>query len=188
MLGKRSPQHGMFAVSAGTIGETDQQYLDFVGENTFYGFLARHGSELFQDEDFADLYCDDNGRPSVPPSLLAIALLLQAHDGVSDEEAKARADYDMRWKVALGVELDERPFAKSTLQLFCSQLILHEKEQAIFLRSLKFTKEQSYLTGGRGNVALDTTPILGRGAVKDTYNLLTDGITIVQTLCWKKLV
>lgn len=173
MLGKRSPQRGMF--------EADQQYLDFVGEDTFYGFLARHGYELFQDEDFAVLYCEDNGRPSVPPSMLAIALLLQAHDGVSDEEAKARADYDMRWKVALGVELDDRPFAKSTLQLFRSQLILHEKTQAIFLRSLEFAQEQGYLPGGKGSVALDTTPILGRGAVKDTYNLLADGI---KKLIW----
>lgn len=173
MLGKRSPQRGMF--------EADQQYLDFVGEDTFYGYLARHGYDLFDDEGFAELYCDDNGRPSVPPSLLAIALLLQAHDGVSDEEAKARADYDMRWKVALGVELDERPFAKSTLQLFRSQLILHEKAQTIFLRSLEFAKEQGYLTGGKGSIALDTTPILGRGAVKDTYNLLADGI---KKLIW----
>src|SRR5215213_11276849 len=52
-----------------------------------------------------------------PPSLMATALLLQAYEGVSDEEAKARADFDLRWKVALGIGLEERPFAKSTLQL-----------------------------------------------------------------------
>gem|GEM_PF-3821166 len=39
MLGKRSPQRGMFAVSASTIGEADHLYLDFVGPDTFYGFL-----------------------------------------------------------------------------------------------------------------------------------------------------
>jgi hypothetical protein len=83
MLGQRSPQLGMFTA--------DQQYLDMVGEDSFYGFLARHGHELFRDEDFAALYCLDNGRSSVPPSLLAIALLLQTRDRVSDVEAKARA-------------------------------------------------------------------------------------------------
>jgi len=57
------------------------------------------GGRLFRDEDFAALYCLDNGRTSVPPSLLAIALLVQTHDRVSDEEAKARADFDLRWKV-----------------------------------------------------------------------------------------
>ncbi|MFU8771352.1 MAG: IS1182 family transposase, partial [Anaerolineales bacterium] len=121
-------------------------------------------------------YCPDNGRPSVPPSLLAYALLLQTHDRVSDEEAKARADYDLRWKVALGIEVDERPFAKSTLQLFRAQLILKEKMQAVFVRSLELAKQSGYLKKRRLKVVLDTTYILGRGAVKDTYNLLGDGI------------
>jgi hypothetical protein len=107
------------------------------------------------------------------------ALLLQTHDGVSDEEAKARADYDLRWKVAFGIEVDERPFAKSTLQLFRAQLILKEKMREMFVRSLDLAKQSGYLKG-RLKVILDTTYILGRGAVKDTYNLLGDGI---QQLC-----
>ena len=49
---------------------------------------------------------------------LATALLLQSHDKVSDAEAKARADLDIRWKVALGIEVEDRPFAKSTLLVF----------------------------------------------------------------------
>src|SRR3954452_4396366 len=106
--------------------EADHPYLDHVGRDSFYGFLATQRGRLFRDEDFAALYCLDNGRPGVPPSLLATALLLQAHDGVSDEEAKARADFDLRWKVALGIDLAERPFAKSTLQVFRAQLITHE--------------------------------------------------------------
>ena len=72
--------------------------------------------QLFRDADFAEFYCLDNGRASVPPPPQAdsTALLLQAHDKVSDAEAKARADFDIRWKVALGVEIEDRPFAKST--------------------------------------------------------------------------
>ena len=113
----------------------------------------------------------------MPPSKLSIALLLQAHDGVSDQEAKGRADYDLRWKVAMGIKVDERPFAKSTLQLFRAQLILHEKMRAIFLRSLEYARQTGYLKKRRKmKVALDTTNILGRGAVKDTYNLLAEGI------------
>ena len=45
----------------------------------------------------------DNGRGSVAPGLLAAELLLQTHDTVSDAEAKARPDFDIRWKVALGI-------------------------------------------------------------------------------------
>jgi len=87
-------------------GGGDHAYLDHGGRDSFYGFLALHRAQLFRDEDFADLYCAGNGRPSVPPCLLATALLLQTYDRDSDEEAKARADFDLRWKVALGIGLD----------------------------------------------------------------------------------
>ena len=168
MLGERSPQRGLF--------EADHLYLDFVGRNTFYGFLARHRGELFRDEDFADFYSPDMGRPSVPPSLLATALLLQTHDRVSDGEAKGRADYDVRWKVALGVEMGVRPFAKSTLQLFRAQLVLKDKMRAVFQRSLEYALQSGYMKNRKLRAVLDTTYILGRGAVKDTYNLLADSM------------
>jgi hypothetical protein len=169
MLGKRGPQRGLF--------EADTLYGDFVGRDTFYGFLAAQRGELFRDEDFAGLYVMNNGRPSVPPSLLATALVLQTYDGASDDEAKQRADYDLRWKVALGVGLDERPFAKSTLQEFRAQLIVHGEQAAIFERSLAVARRRGRSPKGRKlKAALDTTNILGRGAVKDTYNLLADGI------------
>ena len=170
MLGERSDQRGLW--------EADRLYLDHVGKDTFYGLLASQRGQLFRDSDFAEFYCVDNGRDSVPPSLLATALLLQTHDKVSDAEAKARADFDIRWKVALGIEIEDRPFAKSTLQVFRAQLILHDRVRAVFESSLRLARESGYLKKrGRGmRVALDTTNILGRGAVRDTCNLLADGI------------
>ena len=93
MLGERSDQRGLW--------EADRLYLvylDHVGRDTFYGLMASLRGRLFRDADFAAFYCPDNGRDSVPPSLLATALLLQSHDKVSDAEAKGRADFDIRWK------------------------------------------------------------------------------------------
>ena len=168
MLGERSDQRGLL--------EADRLYLDHVGRDTFYGLLASLRGRLFGDADFAVFYCADNGRDSVPPSLLATALLLQSHDKVSDAEAKARADFDIRWKVALGIEVEDRPFAKSTLQVFRAQLILHDKVREVFESSLRLARESGYLKRRSTKVALDTTNILGRGAVKDTFNLLADGI------------
>ena len=168
MLGKRSDQKGLW--------EADRLYLDYVGQDTCYGLLASLRGQLFSDDDFAEIYCPDNGRDSVPPSLLATALLLQTYDKVSDAEAKARADFDIRWKVALGIEIEDRPFAKSTLQLFRAQLILHDKVREVFESSLRLARQSGYLKKRGMRVALDTTCILGRGAVKDTYNLLADGI------------
>ena len=168
MLGERWDQRGLW--------EADRLYLDHVGRESFYGLLASMRGRLFRDADFAEFYCPDNGRDSVPPSLLATVLLLQSHDKVSDAEAKARADFDLRWKVALGIEAEDRPFAKSTLQAFRAQLILQGKVREVFESSLRLARESGCLKGRGMRVALDTTNILGRGAVKDTYNLLADGI------------
>ena len=106
MLGTRSPQRGFL--------EADHLYLDHVGRGSFYGMLASLRGRLFQDQEFGELYCADNGRNSVPPSLLATAPLLQAHDRVSDEEAKLRADFDICWKVALGIAVEDRPSIGTT--------------------------------------------------------------------------
>jgi hypothetical protein len=172
MLGRRSAQRG--------VGEVDARYVDLVGRDTFYGWLASQRDDLFADERFAALYREGWGRPSVPPSLLATALVLQAYEGVSDEEATARATYDLRWKVALGIGLDAKPFAKSTLQEFRAQLILHDHQRLLFQQSLELAKRQGKLGPQRRlRLALDTTPIFGRGAVKDTYNLVADGIVAV---------
>ena len=75
---------------------------------------------------------------------------------MSDAEAKQRADFDIRWKVALGIEVEDRPFAKSTLQLFRARLILHEKVREVFERSLRFAREtgipqESSDEGGSGH-------------------------------------
>ena len=173
MLGERTEQRGLW--------EADRMYLDYVGKDTFYGLLAQLRGQLFRDADFAEFYCLDNGRTSVPPSLLATALLLQTYAKVSDAEAKARGDFDIRWKVALGkvalgIEVEDRPFAKSTLQVFRGQLILHDQVREVFERSLRLAWETGYLKRRSLRVALDTTYILGRGGVKDTYNLLADGM------------
>jgi hypothetical protein len=173
VLGRRSPQSSFF--------DGDQIYLDHVGRNTFYAFLARERHRLFRDQDFAGLYHENWGRPSVPPSTLCVALVLQTYAGCSDQEASERAAYDQRWKVALGAGEMERPFAKSTLQMFRAQLLVHGKEKELFEASLEAARRASALRrDGQVRIALDTTRILGRGAVKDTYNLLADGIVRVM--------
>ena len=55
-------------------------------------------------------------------------------------------------------------------------MILHDKVREVFEGSLRLARQSGYLKKRGMRVALDTTYILGRGAVKDTYNLLADGI------------
>ena len=168
MMGTRSPQDKLFAA--------DQIYLDYVGRDSLYGYLAQNRQQLFRDEDFASLYCLNNGRTSVPPSLAISLLLLRAVEGVSFAEAIERSKYDLRWKVALGLEMEEVPMQKSALQEFEAKLVLLEMGEGLLQKSIAEARRAGYLKNRKLRVALDTTPILGKGAVKDTYNLLAEGI------------
>jgi len=179
MLGRQSAQGDFF--------RPDHLLRGHVGEDSFYGLLAEKGRAWFRDEDFAGLYREDFGRPSVPPSQLCVALLLQAHEGVSDEEAIARSAYDLRWKVALGLELDEKLCAKSTLQRFRAKLVVHERYGQLFETSVGACRKAGLLRRSKLTAAIDTTPVLGRGAVKDTFNLVSDAIRqVVEEACGLK--
>jgi len=168
MMGERPAQDRLFAA--------DHLYLDYVGRDTVYGYLAEHRGRLFRDEDFAALYCRDNGRPSAPPSVAVTILFLRAYERVSFVEAIERTKYDLRWKVALGLEIQEVPIQKSALQEFQAKLVLHSEGEALLKKSIDEARRVGYLTSRNIRVALDTTPTLGKGAVKDTYNLLADAI------------
>lgn len=175
MLGERSPQRELF--------RPDHALLAHVGPDSFYGFMAREGQRVFRDRDFEDLY-GERGRPSVPPSQLCVLLVLQAKEGVSDQEAVDRTAFDLRWKVALGVELEEKLCAKSTLQLFRAKLLLNERYREIFEASVAACRRQGLGQARKLEVAIDTTPVLGHGAVRDTFNLVSDGIRrVVREAC-----
>ena len=83
MLGKREPQRELFDV-----GNVFALALD---PHTFHGQLAAVAPRLFHDADFAAFYDARQGRPSVPPSQLALLTLLHHEAGCSDQEAVARS-------------------------------------------------------------------------------------------------
>ena len=67
-----------------------------------YRFLARERGRLFPPELFADLF-ESTGRRSMPPSILAVVMVLQRLEGLSDREAADRFAFDVRWRYAAGV-------------------------------------------------------------------------------------
>jgi hypothetical protein len=170
MIGKRTQQSQLFDV--GNVYDLE------LPASSFYAQLAAAAPALFKDEDFAAFYSQERGRPSVPPSQLALMLLLKEHDQVSDEEAAARTAFDLRWAAVLRRHAGKPLCAKSTFQLFRTHLVLHDQIQTIFRKSIEEAKKSGLLKGTL-KAAIDTKPILGRGAVKDTYNLLGEAITLL---------
>lgn len=168
MMGRRKIQGMLFDV-----GNVFPFALD---PTSFHGQLASAARRLFSDEVFAKRYHPQRGRYSVPPSNLALLLLLQAEAGYSDAAALDASAYDVRWCAVLGKALGEPLCARSTLQLFRADLVLHPESEVVLKASLEEAKRAGLLKGHALRIAIDTKPIIGRGAVLDTYNLLGGGI------------
>jgi len=166
MLGSRSPQLSFF----------DAQSLPHcVPADSFYGRMAAVSDVLFPDEDLAMMYCLDNGRPSLPPSLMNGVSLLQFYDNVSDEEAVARTKFDMRWKVALNLPLDFPGFHPTTLTKYRNRVVENEQERYAFDRFITVARAAGFIPD-RVTLLTDTTSVKGAGAVQDTYTLLRKGM------------
>lgn len=166
MLGRRDPQRSFF----------DAQSLPHrVPDDSFYGRMGAVCHVLFRDEDLESMYCLDNGRRSLPPSLMSGVTLLQFYDGVSDREAIQRLLYDLRWKVALNVPLDYAGFDASSLCNFRKRLLENGQERYAFSRFIAVGREAGFIPD-RVTLLADTTNVKGAGAVQDTYTLLRKGI------------
>jgi transposase len=166
MLGRRKPQRSLFEA---------QVWPHRVPDDTFYARMGAVNDVLFSDDDLAQLYCADNGRPSLPPSLMSGIMLLQFYDDVSDEEAVARLAFDLRWKVALNLPLDFEPPHASSLSVFRGRLLEHQQERYAFNQLIRVGREAGFLPD-KLTVLVDTLAQDGAGAVQDTYTLIRKGI------------
>ena len=97
-----------------------------------YRFLAERRLRLFPDDLFGDLFGSGRGRPSVPGSVIATVMVLQALECVSDREAVQRLRCDIRWKAAAGLSLTDGGFHPSVLSLWRAKLRLSDRPDRVF--------------------------------------------------------
>ena len=167
MLGRRNLQRSLFEIPFWADG--------LIPEDSFHSRMGRFWSEVSRDDDLGDMYAEDQGAPSLPPSTMSAVLILQYFDDVSDREAANRVRFDMRWKLALGLPLEDKGFHYSSLSRFRSRLAEHGRERYAFDKLVRLAVEARLLVKDAEQV-LDSTPIYGAAALQDTYTLLRNGI------------
>ncbi|MFE4821932.1 IS1182 family transposase [Streptomyces sp. NPDC056704] len=77
---------------------------------------------LFTDEEFADLF-PARGKPAWSPGRLALVLVLQFVEGLTDRQAAEAVRARIDFKYALGLELDDPGFDFSVLSEFRDRLV-----------------------------------------------------------------
>lgn len=141
--------------------------------DSIYGVLHRECFNLFPDEMFADLFTDV-GRRSVPPMIVAVVMVLQRFEGLSDREAVDRFAFDARWKYAAGgLNFDYPGFVHTVLVDMRARLARSDRPDRVFETVLEVAKAAGLV--GRRRV-LDSTALYDAVATMDTVTLIRSAI------------
>jgi hypothetical protein len=146
---------------------------DRVAPDSIYGLLHRECFTLFPDELFADLFTDI-GRRSIPPMIVAVVMVLQRLEGLSDRDAVERFSFDVRWKYAAGgLDFDHPGFAHTVLVDMRARLARSARPGRIFEVALDAARQAGLV--GRRRV-LDSTALYDAVTTMDTVTLVRSGI------------
>ncbi len=155
----------------------DAEYLceQLIPPDNFYRKFKEIVAPLIKDEDFDAMYCQDNGRPPISPSLMAMATILQFYKGFSDREMETACMFDIQIKYALGLRLDERPFDHSSLGDFRERMLKNGREKEVFDRILSHLIEAGLVK--RDEIQrIDATHIIADIAIPTMVTMVKKGI------------
>jgi hypothetical protein len=148
---------------------------ELIPAGSMFAFLAEHREALFPAELFADMYPSPNGRPSLPPQVLAATVVLQALHGLSDFETVQALRCDLRWKAACGLGLLDTAFDPSLLTYFRRRLARSNDPGRLFARVRRVVAATGVLKG-KHRRALDSTVLDDAVATQDTVTQLIAAI------------
>ena len=141
-----------------------------------FAVLEREGRRLFPEAMFDDLF-SSRGRRSVPPRVVACVMVLQRWFGLSDREAVAAFEFDLRWRFACGgLDVDGGGFCHTVLVGMRARLAASEQPRRIFDAVLVAARQAGALSQRR---VLDSVPIYDAVATQDTATMLHRAIRAV---------
>ena len=109
----------------------------------------------------------------MPPAQLALATILQAYTGVSDDEVIEALVMDRRWQLVLDcLDCQQAPFGKATLGRFRAALMRQGLDRRLLERTVALAEQAGGFGPRQLRAALDSSPLWGAGRVEDTFNLL----------------
>lgn len=133
--------------------------------------------QIFEDEDFEDLYAVE-GAPALSPAQLVLVLIFQAMEGLSDREAVEAVQARMDWKYALHLDLEDAGFDASVLSEFRGRLVRYEASQRVLDRVLERMRGLSLLKE-RGRQRTDSTYVLGATRTLSRLELVMETMRLV---------
>jgi hypothetical protein len=159
------------------LSPVEQTIVKRIRRAKLFVFLREWRHDLFDEafqEELGRLYGESRrGQPPVPPARLALATVLQAYVGCSDDEVIEATTMDRRWQLVLDcLDASRPPFSKGTLVAFRARLIKAEADRRLIERTVALAERRGGFGSRALRAALDSSPLWGAGRVEDAYNLM----------------
>ncbi len=108
----------------------------FKRKGSLYITIGDQIGPLFADVDFSDMYAAD-GKPAVSPNLLALVVIFQFMEDLSDRDAADAVRTRLDWKYALRLPLNDTGFEASVLSDFRQRLLAQDAGRRLFEQVLQ---------------------------------------------------
>lgn len=171
MFRARSPQGSLFQ-AAFLFPEQKAKRL----ERSWAEVFQERALPLIDEERFAGMYCDDNGRPNRAVQTILGVLILKEMFNLTDEEALEELEFNLLWHHALHLTLEEAHLPQKTLHNFRCRLIAHDGGQVAFTETTDRILQELGIRIGRQR--LDSTHILSNIALLTRLGLFCETIRV----------
>jgi hypothetical protein len=166
------------------LSEQEARIMKRVKKAPLFRFFREHRHQLLDAATQAKLVAAypavERGKKPMPPGQMALAMLMQAAFGVSDQEVVELTACDRRWQMCLDCLDNEEPlFCQGTVFNYRLRAIEHKLVPVLIERSVQLAKETKKYSAAALRAALDSSPLWGAGRVEDTFNLIARAATLV---------
>jgi hypothetical protein len=174
------------------LSQVEERIIARCKKARLYVFLRRHRHELFDEafqRELASMYPERRrGEEPVAPGLLAMATILQAYEGLSDEDAVEASHDSRRWQMLLcRLGTDEPAFSQGTIFNFRQRLIAHDMDRRLVERTVELARSTQGFSHKALRAAFDSSPLFGAGRVEDTFNLIGHAVRDVVSTVAERL-
>ena len=169
MFRKKDPQGSLFETS-NLVPEAKARRLQASWAETF----RARALPLIDEELFAPLYCDDNGRPNRPVQTVFAVHLLKEMFGLTDAGALEQLEFSLLWHHALELTPEEAHLPQKTLHNFRARLLAGDSGREAFAATTDRILEALGTQVSRQR--LDSTHVISNIAVLSRLGLFCETI------------
>lgn len=156
----------------------DELWDRLIPQDSIYRLFRELAPILVTPQDFKEVYCHNNGRPSHYALRMTLACLLQQMHGESDRDMERQSQVNLEFKYALGMGVDEAGIDACSLLVHRHRLIEYGLDKILLHRFVYLLYYLGILSGEEPFLT-DTTHSIAPVSEPTVIGLIRQGMILI---------